>query len=81
MSSVNRGLVSIVIPFHNAEKYIENCLNCVKEQIYKSSLDSACYYFLTPIATGILIPFKNISPMRFVQIQIITAKIKNLFAK
>lgn len=36
MSSVNRGLVSIVIPFHNAEKYIENCLNCVKEQIYKN---------------------------------------------
>lgn len=36
MSNVNRGLVSIVIPFHNAEKYIENCLKCVKEQIYKN---------------------------------------------
>ena len=29
------GLVSIIIPFHNAEKYLRGCLLCVENQIYK----------------------------------------------
>lgn len=29
-----RDLVSIIIPFYNAEKYLYNCLLCVKNQIY-----------------------------------------------
>ena len=30
------GLVSIIIPFHNAEKYLHHCLSCVKNQTYQN---------------------------------------------
>ncbi len=31
-----KDLVSIIIPFHNAQKYIEKCLECLEKQIYKN---------------------------------------------
>lgn len=31
-----KDLVSIVIPFHNGERYAERCLECLKNQIYKN---------------------------------------------
>lgn len=31
-----KELVSIIIPFHNAEKYVKNCLKCLQNQIYKN---------------------------------------------
>ena len=30
-----KDLVSIIIPFHNGEQYVERCLSCLDKQIYK----------------------------------------------
>lgn len=30
-----KDLVSVIIPFHNAEKYVEKCIECLKAQEYK----------------------------------------------
>lgn len=31
-----KDLVSIIIPFHNGERYVERCLKCLENQIYKN---------------------------------------------
>ena len=53
--------ISIIIPFHNASKYIQNCIDCLKKQTYSNFeaifINDESYrtlaFYLSTLASGV----------------------------
>ena len=46
-----KDLISIIIPIYNKERYVEQCLNSIKNQVYKNEILSPIHYDRTMLGS------------------------------